>query len=382
VIERYCDPEISLVFNRDAEVARWARVEMAVLEQVYPDGAQRLSQARIPTGYQVDQREQAVGHEFQAFLDVWRDWAGQDDKVNRLLHYGLTSSDVIDCGQALALEAANSHLFRLAFAVRSELAKVCAFHTDFLQIGRTHGRYAVPRRGDSVWRANSLMFGRQWDRWSDSRWDLGAVDLSGPVGARTVLHDGIVLAALEQLGLHRVGWSTQIVPRDSLAHWAATLAGLCTVCENVALQVRLLAQSGVDEVQERSSTERVGSSSMPHKRNPILAENICGLARMARTAAEPIQLSMLQWHDRDLTHSSVERVVVPDLCHLAATILQRTTRLLADLEFDRERIRENLEQADREGSSSASQMDALIQSGMPREQARHQATGNQEEGSR
>lgn len=379
MIDRYCDPEIRAIFNRDAEVARWAKVELAVLEQLDREAARSLRCATVPTGYQVDQREQTVGHEFQAFLDVWREWAGQDEEINQWLHYGLTSSDVIDCGQALALRAANAHILTLIWEVNRKMNIVCAAGADFQQIGRTHGRYAVARAGSSVWEVCRSMFIRQSKRWMESRPDLYAVDLSGPVGAG-VLPITVVLRALTQLDLNWVEYSTQIVPRDSLAHWAATLVGLCTVCENIALQVRLLSQSGIDEAHERSSAHRVGSSSMPHKRNPILAENICGLARLARAAAQPLQLSILQWHDRDLAHSSVERVAVPDLCHLAATILRRTADLLVDLEFDREHIARNLEQAQREGASSADRMNDLIETGVPREQARDQAMQDQQEG--
>lgn len=355
MIERYQDPTMSRIWNRQAELDRWARIEIAAMRfnPLVPSGvADLVDQVERPDPESVDTEELACGHEVIAFLRVWtrlltpsQSWSEDIDArfaaARQWLHYGLTSSDVVDSGLALALTESGNEILSRARGLRGALGRTQAqlLHADE-QIGRTHGQWAMPRPASYPWQVARQTLVRIRERLAVIvAQDLPVGKLSGPVGVEQA-PGGV--DALVGLGLATVP-STQIVPRDGIAAFASTLADLATFCEGLATQVRLLAQSEVAEVAEGT---RVGSSAMPHKRNPAAAENICGLARLARAVAEPLRLGLIQWGDRDLAHSSVERVALPGLCHLAATILRRMTVLVDGLVWDYDRIRDNLHTAE------------------------------------
>lgn len=346
MINRYQYPVIEQLWHPTSVINRWATIEIAAMAARGISGSIRGRMMSVrPTPYQVRRHEMATNHEFVAFLQAWRSNIS-DAKFDcpPELHAGLTSSDVIDTGQALALIQAHDTVLHLAGELVSEVEGKGAVSVS--QIGRTHGQYAEPYPAWHPWEAFGGMLYRQLQRLGTSRDGILLAKLSGPVGRPDPETLDVESTVLRGLGLFPCD-STQIVPRDGLAHWVGVLAGLATICEAIATRVRLWSQSGVDEYHEATGPGQVGSSAMAHKQhNPILSENICGLARMARVQAETLQLGVVQWWDRDLAHSSVERVMLPDLCHLTCTILERTRRLVSDLVFNEDHVAANLQRAE------------------------------------
>lgn len=346
MIGRYEHPAIVDLWSPTSIIDRWILVEIEVLRArgVSRDLLDLMTQFR-PTPERVADQELVTNHEFVAFLDAWRygmEEVGVDCPVS--LHFGLTSSDVIDTAQALALVASHGLVMDLLYQLLN--ATEARGRANETQIGRTHGQYAEPYPAWHPWTVFTGMLYRQSLRLESANDGLRRAKLSGPVGLPDYRTASVEAKVLPKLGLEPCD-STQIVPRDGLAHWVGCVAELATVCEAIATRVRLWSQSGVDEYWEATRPNQVGSSAMPHKQhNPILSENICGLARMIRTQAATLQLGVVQWWDRDLAHSSVERVMLPDLCHLICTILVRTRALVDGLELNKGAVAANLQKAE------------------------------------
>lgn len=339
MIERYKNKQIQEIWAPNAVYRRWFEVEVAHVREIAGAAvANALQEVRPPSPAQVNYYERETGHDVAAFLrglDVniqavqHREGKISGDlpdavwnRVRSSLHYGLTSSDIVDTALALGLQRSGPVVSDLASKLVNELAQWAEGLRSEVTVGRTHGQLAAPMGAGHRWQVLAQMVDRAHSRtWSAfEHADIGK--LSGPVGAGGETED----EALETLGL-RSTLATQAVPRDWLAHLAHCLAELVTVCEAVVTQIWLLNQQGIGEVMLTVAFE-VGSSAMPHKRNPVLAENVRGLARMARTRAEELQLGIVQWGEHDLAHSSVERVAIPDLLHLTCTVLHRTTLLV------------------------------------------------------
>jgi adenylosuccinate lyase len=337
VIERYQNQEIWRVWTMQESYNRWHLIECVHMEQVQGrEVADLLRQVRPPSPAQVAYHERETGHDVAAFLRALDDnilavrkkhtedaplW----DRVRSSLHYGLTSSDLVDTGQALALRECAPEVLGLAGKLEKVIYTFGNRIVSETTYGRTHGQLAAPLPACDRWWVVADMLGRTQTRVQTAFEWMDVGKLSGPVGTLNE-HEDQALAKLEL----RNGLALQIVPRDRLAHLANCLGLLATVCEATATQVWLLAQDGIDELRVTASGT-VGSSAMPHKTNPIVAENIRGLARMARSRAQDLQLGVVQWGEHDLAHSSVERVAVPDLLHLVCTALDKTTALVSGL---------------------------------------------------
>lgn len=357
MIERYRDPQIASLFSDSEVYSRWAKVELAVLACTYPSngpGKELLWPSR-PTPPEVAERERQTHHEMVAFLQVWQDNAeeiGVPGLECGAIHRGLTSSDVQDTALMMALVEANARVGRLVddLEIAIYMTMKSLSDTDARQIGRTHGQWAIERPASWLWQPIAESMDR---RGSDLRVlaeKMAVGKLSGPVGIGGGLSYLTQIKVLRALGLGPIS-SSQIIPRDDLATWASQLANLVTVCEHAATQVRLLSQSEIGEVREGHHPDtQVGSSAMPHKsNNPITAENICGLARMARGYASMLQQGIVQWGDRDLAHSSVERVAIPDLLHVTCTALERTKQLVSGLVWSHEKLASGLAKAKKYG---------------------------------
>lgn len=346
MIGRYEHPIITDLWSPANIIDRWVLVETEVLRARGVDEATLGDMIGMwPTPEQVLAREQVTNHEFVAFLDAWRQNM-EETGINcpSHLHAGLTSSDVIDTAQALALRASHDLVMNLLNGLLTSVELRGTTGSTRPQIGRTHGQYAELYPTWHPWAVFFSMLYRQVRRLAPAEEGLRFAKLSGPVG-RPTPEFRMENQVLRKLGLFPCD-STQIVPRDGLAHWVGCVAELATICEAIATRVRLWSQSGVDEYWEATRPGQVGSSAMPHKQhNPILSENICGLARMVRTQAATLQQGVVQWWDRDLAHSSVERVMLPDLCHLICTILVRTHTLVDGLELNENRVAANLMRA-------------------------------------
>lgn len=345
MIERYKDKAISSLWHPFAVYLRWFEVEVAHVRAIAGDTVgDALTSVNPPSAHQVNYHERQTGHDVAAFLRaldrniqakateeadssvlpsvVW-------DQVRSSLHYGLTSSDVVDTALALGLLRSKPTVEDRVVDCHGAVQRLAdSFSPWDVTLGRTHGQLAAPMAADHRWQVLAEMIERSWTRAEVAFDFLDVGKLSGPMGSAD-LSNG---RALDQLGL-RETTATQLVPRDRLAHWAHCMAELATVAEAVVTQVWLLAQSGIDELRLEAPPESIGSSAMPHKTNPVRAENVRGLARLARAQADTLQLGIVQWGEHDLAHSSVERIAIPDLLHLTCTILSRTAALVAGVSW-------------------------------------------------
>lgn len=367
---RYENSYLRLVWDRQEQLLMWYRVERAWLQQIDKE-AWHQSELLYPVqAFGVAEHaeyEQRFRHEFVAFLNMWTDKLPKDSTAaRRWLHYGLTSSDVIDTATALQLHHTNGHLDGLIAGLRAVLFDAAERVQNLEQVGRTHGQWAEPRSAANPLYVLRTMLGRQRRRFANAADDLLWVDFSGPTGGRDGLDPDHVRAALDELGLQRALASTQVVPRDSLAHWGHAVAGLATICAAIADHYWMLAQSGIGEVRVAGGSP---SSAMPHKNNPHLAENVVGLARLARGLASTLDDGMVQRGDRDLAHSSVERVAVPDLAHLAATTLERTTAIVQEWRYVPEAVNKSHYAGVLDGAASSREVRAAIRDGASREDA-------------
>jgi len=335
------------IWSEEAKLARWLQVELAALAGwvevgVVPPAVLEAITARAtaPTPARVAEIEAQTQHDVAAFVDAVAEQLGEE---GRFFHYGLTSSDVLDTALALQIRDAGALVLDgLERALRAVVERA-GEHRDTLMIGRTHGIHAEPISFGL--KLAGWAFGLERDRVRVARALEGmrVGKLSGAVGTYAVVEPEVERIACERLGLEPAPSSTQILQRDRHAEVLNVLALLAASLERYALEVRHLARTEVREVEEPFSRGQKGSSAMPHKRNPIVSERICGLARVVRGAALVGLENVALWHERDISHSSAERVVIPDAFLAVDYMLDRFAWLVEGLVVRPERMRENLE---------------------------------------
>jgi adenylosuccinate lyase len=375
------------VWSDESKLARWLDVELAALDAwaelgAVPRDAVAEIQARAmpPSPERVAEVERETQHDVAAFVDVVAAELGPE---GRWLHHGLTSSDVVDTALALQVrDAGELILAGLARALDAVVARALR-HKDDVCIGRTHGVHAEPTTFGlklAAW-AFELERGRQ--RVSNALETMRVGKLSGAVGTYAATDPELERLACERLGLEPEPVSTQIVQRDRHAELLAALAVAAASLERFALEIRHLARTEVGEVAEPFGQGQKGSSAMPHKRNPVVAERVCGLARVVRANALVGLENVALWHERDISHSSAERVVIPDSFLALDYMLDRFTWLVDGLEVRPERMLRNLE-AGHGLFFSQRLLLALVESGLPRNEAyrlvqRHALRAHEEE---
>lgn len=349
MLSRYSTPEMYTLWSDEARYERWRQVELAVLDaraaagHIDPATAGAAHDVLAPSPDAVEAEEARVAHDVVAFLDAWT--KPMDAGAASHVHRGLTSSDVVDTAQAVAIRDATR---LIDDAVRDLIRVACERALEFrnvLCVGRTHGQPAAltvvgHRFADFAQAANRV---RQ--RLQVSIATVAVINMSGPVGTGAGLEPDLVVDIAELLDLALAPVTTQVVFRDGIAAWASDLALLGAICEAIATDVRLGQHDGVNEFHEARLDVQEGSSSMPHKRNPIAAENIIGLARVLRGYVTPTLEDIALWQHRDISHSSTERVVIPDASTLAQSITLRTAKLLSGLRVDHDRVQTNIERA-------------------------------------
>ena len=346
MIDRYTRPAMGRLWTEAAKYGAWLKVELAVCEALARRGripGDALS--RIQTKARVDvprilEIQQRVKHEMIALLTSLEEQVGED---SRFIHIGLTTNDVWDTATALQLRAAADLLLEGQDRVRAALKTLALRHKGTLIVGRTHGVHAEPTSFGlkaAVWYMEA---GRNRERLARARAAVAVGKLSGAVGQHA--HGDLALEeeVCAALGLGVEAVSTQIVQRDRHAEFCGALALAAASLEKIALEIRGLQRTEVGEAQEPFGEGQKGSSSMPHKRNPELAERVCGLARLIRANAQAALENVALWHERDISHSSVERVILPDSTLALDYILDLTTFILEGLEVDPARMAENLE---------------------------------------
>ena len=346
MIERYTRPEIGRIWSDEAKYGAWLRVELAACDayarrgRIPPDALDRIrSRARVDI-VRIAAILERVKHEMIALLTSLEEQLGED---SRFVHIGLTSNDVWDTALGLQLRDAADLLIAGQERLRGVLGALALRHKDTLIVGRTHGVHAEPTTFGLkvlVWYVEA---GRNLERLRRARAAVAVGKLSGAVGNFAHVDPDIEEEVCRELELEPAPVSTQVIQRDRHAEFCAALAIAAASLEKIALEIRGLQRTEVLEAQEPFSEGQKGSSAMPHKRNPELAERICGLARVIRGNAQAALENVALWHERDISHSSVERVILPDSTILLDYLLHLTTFILEGLDVDTTRMAENLE---------------------------------------
>lgn len=349
MIDRYTRPQLGEIWTDHARMETWRRVEVAACEELpwllgegegpAPGDLEAIRRASF-TVQAVDERERLTDHDLAAFVDVLAASAGP---AGRWIHFGLTSSDVLDTALALQLKAAGEAILPGAAELVQVLARRAREHAQTLCVGRTHGVHAEPTTFGLKLAGFAFEAHRNAQRLREAFEQVGYGALSGAVGTYAATAPGFEARVLERLGLRAEPVSTQVVPRDRHARLLGAIALAGAGLERLATEIRHLQRTEVREVQEPFRAGQKGSSAMPHKRNPIKSEQISGLARVLRGNAQAALEDVALWHERDISHSSVERVILPDSTILIDYLQQRMIALISDLVVDAQRMRANLE---------------------------------------
>jgi adenylosuccinate lyase len=371
LISRYTRPEMGRIWSEENRFQKWLDVELAATETLAEAGivpreaAKKLRErARIDVA-RINEIEAKVRHDVIAFTVAVQETVG-DTEAGRWLHYGLTSNDVVDTAQALLIREA-SHLIEQKIEALGEVLERRAWEfKDTPEIGRTHGIHAEP-----------ITFGLKVANWyAENRRDLARFQvaaqqmavgkISGAVGTCTHLGPEIEEKICQRLGLATAPITSQVIERDRHAQYLSTLAVVATSLERICTEIRHLQRTEVREVEEPFGSEQRGSSAMPHKRNPVSSEQICGLARVVRGNAAAAFENIALWHERDISHSSVERIILPDSTTLVDYMLHKTTEIVANMKVFPERMQRNLN-ATLGLVFSGQLLQDLVEHGAPRE---------------
>jgi adenylosuccinate lyase len=373
MIERYTLPEMGRVWSEAHKYELWGRVELLVLQaqaraRTVPAGSvEPVRSAKIPTPEAVAAVEAVTDHDVIAFLTAWADNTTPRSAA-AWVHYGMTSSDLLDTALAVQLAEATDLLTAKATRLVAVLRDHALAHRDTLRPGRTHGVHAEPDSWGHRVADFAFAMARSRDRLVRAREAVAVGTLSGPVGSYSNIDPAIEAEVLPALGLRPADVATQVVMRDGIAEWAGALAIAATVCEAIALEVRHGQRTEVRELAEPFGRGQKGSSAMPHKKNPTRAERIAGLARVVRGYVTPVTEGIPLWHERDISHSSVERIALPDAAIATDYVLHLTTALIEGLTVDAARMRANLDLTGGLIYSSAVLL-ALVGAGLSREDA-------------
>ena len=371
MIARYTRPAMAAIWSEQRKYENWLKVEIAATTAlagagiVPPSAVESLKQRASFTIERIHEIEAETRHDVLAFTTAVAESVGED---SRWLHYGLTSTDVVDTAQGLALVQASALIREGIVRFREVLRKRSVEFQHTPIIGRTHGVHAEPTTFGMkllLWYAE---MGRNLKRFDAAAEDLRVGKISGAVGAFGKLTPAHEAAILAELGLQPALISTQILQRDRHAAYITTLAVLASTLDKVALEIRHLQRTEVREAEEFFSIGQKGSSAMPHKRNPITSENICGLARVVRGNAQVALENVALWHERDISHSSAERVILPDTTILVDYLLDRAATLIERLLVYPARMLKNLESTNGLVFSGQLLID-LAAAGMSREDA-------------
>jgi adenylosuccinate lyase len=371
MIERYTLPEMGRIWSPENKFQKWLDVEIAVCEvhgemgTIPADAVETIKARAAFTVERINEIEKTTDHDVIAFTTNLAENIGE---ASRFVHYGLTSSDVVDTANALLLRESCDVLLAKTEALMEVLKRRAVEFKDTPQIGRTHGIHAEPTSFGLVWALWYSEMQRNRERLEKAKDRIAVGKISGAVGAFGHLSPEVEERACAKLGLKAADVSTQVIQRDRYAEYLCTLAIIASTLEKMALQVRHWQRTEVREAQEKFKTGQKGSSAMPHKRNPILSERICGMARTVRANSIVGLENVALWHERDISHSSAERIVLPDSSATLDYILAKTASLLDTLIVYPENMLKNLDLT-RGLVFSGQLMLALTQKGVSREEA-------------
>ena len=376
MIPRYTRPAMGAVWSDQAKYQSWLEVELASVETLAQTGVVPPADAQLLRQYagfdvdRINEIENTTRHDVIAFTTAVaeRMKAAGHEAASRWFHYGLTSTDVVDTAQALQIRQAYTILRAGLMRLREVLQRRAQEFKHTIQIGRTHGVHAEPITFGlklAIWYEEA---GRNLKRLDAAAEDLRVGKVSGAVGTFAHIGPEIEEGICRRLDLLPAPAASQVIQRDRHAHFIAVLATITAGCEKIALEIRHLQRTEVREAEEYFAKGQKGSSAMPHKRNPITCEQICGLARVVRANAQAAFENIALWHERDISHSSVERVILPDSTILTDYLLAKTANLVDKMLVYPERMRRNLEMTRGLVFSGQLLLD-LSAAGMLREQA-------------
>lgn len=371
MIPRYTRPEMAAIFADDSKLSIWLKIEtlaaekMAALGQIPETVPAAMREKGKFDAARILEIEAEVKHDVIAFLTNLAEHVGPEA---RYIHQGLTSSDILDTTLSVQLTRAADLLLAALDRILDALAKRAREHAQTVCIGRSHGIHAEPTTFGVKLAGHHAAFARARARLTAAKKDVGVAALSGAVGTYATVDPEVERYVAQKLGLQAETVSTQVIPRDRHAMFFAVLGVIAGSVENLATEIRHLQRTEVREAEEYFSPGQKGSSAMPHKRNPILTENVTGLARVVRAAVVPAMENIALWHERDISHSCVERTILPDACVALDFALHRLAGVVEGLVVYPDAMRAHL---NRLGGLHFSQrvMLALTQKGVSREDA-------------
>jgi adenylosuccinate lyase len=372
VIERYTLPEMGRLWSEQRRLELWMEVEALALEawgdlgKVPPSVVEAVRNAKCPTAEEVALREEATNHDLAAFVDLLGEAAGGEARA--WVHYGLTSSDVLDTALGAQLSEAGDLLLEALGEAFTVVKRRALEHRESHMIGRTHGIWAEPTTFGLKLAGWAFELARDHDRLRAARESVAVGKVSGAVGTYAHVPPDVEARVCSGMGLAAEPASTQVTARDRHAQYLGAIALTGASLERMATEIRHLQRSEVSEVRESFGRGQKGSSAMPHKRNPILSERLTGLARLLRGYAQVGLENVALWHERDISHSSAERVALPDASILLHYMLVKFARLVDTLVVDTERMTANLDRT-RGLVFSQAVLLALIDGGMGRDEA-------------
>lgn len=346
MLERYTRPEMGKIWSDENKYAAWLKVEIAATNawceagEVPKEDAEKIAKNASFTAERVAELEQVTHHDVVAFTRTVSESLGPEKKW---VHFGLTSTDVVDTAQGYILKQADEIIRQDLHELKKTIAEKARKYKNTVEMGRTHGVQAEPTTFGLKLARWYAEINRDIERFEHAAKGLESGKISGAVGTFANVPPEIETSVLKQLGLTQQPITSQVLPRDLHAEYIATLALIATSIENWATEVRGLQRSEIHEVEEHFRAGQKGSSAMPHKRNPIGSENLCGMARVLRghivTAYEDVTL----WHERDISHSSAERIILPDSTIAIDYMLDRFNRILTNLDVFPETMLKNMD---------------------------------------
>ncbi|WP_456428096.1 adenylosuccinate lyase [Rhodocaloribacter sp.] len=346
MIERYTRPEMADLWSEEQQFQSWLEVELAAcaawseLGVIPKEDVEKLYANATFDVERIHEIERTTKHDVVAFTRAVSETLGEEKKW---VHYGLTSSDVVDTALSLRLKRANALILAAIDRLREALASKARAHKHTLMMGRTHGVHAEPTTFGLKMALYYAEMERNRARFTAAAEDLRVGKISGAVGTFAHLPPEVERLTCERLGLKPAPISTQVLQRDRHAHYVGVLALIGATLEKMAVEVRGLQKSEVREVEEAFGKGQKGSSAMPHKRNPIGSENVTGCARLLRGYVIPAYENVALWHERDISHSSVERVILPDATTIVHYALHRFASIIEHLRVYPEAMRRNME---------------------------------------
>ena len=348
MIKRYFSEEMSSIWSEDNKVKQWLEVEKALIqvledEKIAPKGLLKKLKSISVTPEEVLEREGITNHDLAAFVDVLQNKLGEG---SNWIHYGLTSSDVVDTASALIIREGIDIIKQQMSELIAELKNKAVTEADTPIIGRTHGIHAEPTSLGSIFGNWCLEVSRGLKRLSSSAEKINYGKMSGAVGNHPIINEKLEKEILDKLSLSAEPLASQVVSRDRYADLFSSFALIAGSYERIAVNIRHYQRSEVGEMFESFEEGQKGSSAMPHKKNPIGSERICGLARVVRGNTQASFETMSLWHERDISNSSVERIILPDTFGLIDFMSRDLKKIISNLVIDHSRIRKNLESAE------------------------------------